>query len=94
MTKKFTLKKLNKKQGWKITHFLHHRKEKSKHPSKRKSHLHKNDKKDIKKLETAEPKKLNLKEIILLIDAAYWGLNFGVVVFKDAILKSLFGGNL
>lgn len=24
---------------------------------------------------------------MLLIDATYWGLNFGVIVFKDAISK-------
>ena len=35
----------------------------------------------IKSLEIAKPTRLNLKEIILLIDATYWGTSFGVVVF-------------
>ena len=39
----------------------------------------------INTIKIAKPIKLNLKEIILLIDTTYWGLNFGVVVFKDAI---------
>ena len=34
----------------------------------------------IKSLEIAKPTRLNLKEIILLIDATYWGTSFGVVV--------------
>ena len=34
----------------------------------------------IKSLEIAKPTRLNLKEIILLIDATYWGVSFGVVV--------------
>lgn len=41
----------------------------------------------IKSLEIARPLKLNLKELVLLIDATYWGTSFGVVVFKDAISK-------
>ena len=37
-------------------------------------------------IEIAKPQKVeNLKEIILLIDTTYWGKDFGVVVFKDAI---------
>lgn len=43
-------------------YFLYHRK-KSKHPSKRKSHLYKNDKKDINSTETVEPLKQNLKKL-------------------------------
>ena len=31
--------------------------------------------------------KLELKEIILLIDATYWGTSLGVAVLKDAISK-------
>ncbi len=47
----------------------------------------------IKSIETPKPLKLNLKEIILLIDVTYWGLNFGVVVFKDAISKKFIWWN-
>lgn len=47
----------------------------------------------IKSIETPKPSKLNLKEIILLIDVTYWGLNFGVVVFKDAISKKFIWWN-
>lgn len=41
----------------------------------------------LKSVEITKPIKLNLKEIILLIDATYWGTSFGLVVFKDAITK-------
>ena len=45
----------------------------------------------FKLIKIAKPVKLeNIKEVIFLVDA----LNFGVVVFKDAISKSLFGGIL
>ena len=40
----------------------------------------------MKSIEIAKPQKIeNLKKIILLIDATYWGKDFGVIVFKDAI---------
>ncbi|MCI6177518.1 MAG: hypothetical protein SPH77_04325 [Campylobacter sp.] len=39
----------------------------------------------FKLIEITKPLKLN--QIMLLIDATYWGLNFGVIVFKDAISK-------
>lgn len=43
--------------------------------------------KSFKKHSIANPIKLeNLKKIILLIDATYWCRNFGVALFKDAIL--------
>ena len=42
----------------------------------------------LKLIDIAKPVKLeNIKEVILLIDATYWGTSFGVVVFKDAISK-------
>ena len=42
----------------------------------------------LKSIKIAEPVKLDhIKEVILLIDATYWGRNFGVVVFKDALSK-------
>ena len=42
----------------------------------------------LKSIKIAEPVKLNhIKEVILLIDATYWGRNFGVVLFKDALSK-------
>lgn len=47
----------------------------------------------IKSIETPKPSKLNLKEIILLIDVTYQGLNFGVVIFKDAISKKFIWWN-
>ena len=42
----------------------------------------------LKSIKIAESVKLNhIKEVILLIDATYWGRNFGVVLFKDALSK-------
>ena len=41
----------------------------------------------MKSIEIAKPQKIeNLKKIILLIDATYWGKDFGAALFKDAIL--------
>ena len=42
----------------------------------------------LKSIDIAKPTKPeNIKEVILLVDATYWGTGFGVVVFKDAISK-------
>ncbi|MDR3226934.1 MAG: hypothetical protein LBT56_04610 [Prevotellaceae bacterium] len=34
------------------------------------------------------------KEVIVLMDATYWGRNFGVIVFKDSLKNKFFGTNL
>ena len=48
-------------------------------------------KRKFSKIKEQIPQKLNLKEVVVLCDASYWGkrYSFGVVVFKDSISKKI-----